>query len=100
MFASVQEGFSKWIVSLVGCSDDHQLDLWIGQHLIQGPVDLDVDSESFLDLSAWGLGVALKNGVQGEHVGQGEDKRYMERQPRQTDSENTSVDRTSHGRVL
>ena len=96
MLSCLKSALRQLVVGLAGRADDHKLDLAIGENLIKRVVDLDSFSSLFTEssckLSSWAGRLALKHCSQLEVLRQRENKRRMESETRETNSEDSGLD--------
>lgn len=81
-------------------ADYDEVDVRVFEDSMQCAVYSNGNSESFLQLSAWRGGVALKNGSEREEVGQCEDEREVECESSASDAKDAGLDgRWRHGSI-
>lgn len=77
----------------IRCTDYDEVDVCVLENAVQGAMDPDGDTKSFLWLSAGRGGVTLKDGGKREKIGKREDEWDVEGESGEANTEHTSPNR-------
>ena len=86
VLACLKGGLCNVIVGVTWGGDNDEFYLRVGEDIVKGAMDLDLDAETGMDLACGRGGIALEDGVEAEEMGQRKDERNVERKPRHPDA--------------
>ena len=86
VLACLKGGLCNVIVGVTWGGDNDEFYLRVGEDIVKGAMDLDLDAETGMDLACGRGEIALEDGVEAEEMGQRKDERNVERKPRHPDA--------------